>query len=61
VAPLVGLAGEDSARPMALVMLCCSLLGIGALALARPFQRTTAAGYPAAAGTGMDSSTPGAR
>lgn len=35
VAPLVGLAGEGSAQPMALVMLGCSVLGIVAFLLTR--------------------------
>jgi DHA1 family bicyclomycin/chloramphenicol resistance-like MFS transporter len=47
VAPLVGLAGEDSARPMAVVMLSCSVLAIGAFAIGAPARARRASPAPA--------------
>ncbi|MEU4213135.1 multidrug effflux MFS transporter [Streptomyces sp. NPDC026206] len=41
--PLVGIAGEHTAVPMALVQLCCALAAVGCfLGLCRPWQRTGA-------------------
>ncbi|MEU7134021.1 multidrug effflux MFS transporter [Streptomyces sp. NPDC046261] len=41
--PLVGIAGESTAVPMALVQLCCALAAVGCfVGLCRPWQRTGA-------------------
>jgi DHA1 family bicyclomycin/chloramphenicol resistance-like MFS transporter len=50
VAPLVGLAGEpDSARPMALVMLSCSVLAMAAFVIGVPARARRASPAPAPA------------
>jgi MFS transporter, DHA1 family, multidrug resistance protein len=46
VAPLVGVAGEGSARPMALVMAACSVLAIGAFASGAPARARRASPAP---------------
>ncbi|MBX6354387.1 MAG: multidrug effflux MFS transporter [Micromonosporaceae bacterium] len=46
VAPLVGLAGEGTARPMALVMLSCSVLAMAAFAVAGPARARRASPAP---------------
>jgi DHA1 family bicyclomycin/chloramphenicol resistance-like MFS transporter len=46
VSPLVGLAGEDSARPMALVMLGCSVLAVTAFAVSVPAPARRASPLP---------------
>ncbi|MFJ3976111.1 Bcr/CflA family multidrug efflux MFS transporter [Streptomyces sp. NPDC090021] len=49
--PLVGIAGEDTAVPMALVQLVCAVLSASCfLALCRPWQQRGAAAAPAPAG-----------
>lgn len=50
VAPLVGLAGnDDSARPMSLVMLSCSVLAMAAFAIGVPARARRASPLPAPA------------
>jgi MFS family permease len=46
VAPLVGLAGESSARPMALVMLGCAVLAVSAFAVSAPARARRASPAP---------------
>jgi DHA1 family bicyclomycin/chloramphenicol resistance-like MFS transporter len=46
VSPLVGLAGEGSARPMALVMLGCSVLALTAFAVSAPAPARRASPQP---------------
>ncbi|MGW6783135.1 MULTISPECIES: Bcr/CflA family multidrug efflux MFS transporter [unclassified Streptomyces] len=49
--PLVGIAGEDTAVPMALVQLVCAVLSAGCfLALCRPWRKPGAQAAPAPAG-----------
>ncbi|WP_079025400.1 Bcr/CflA family multidrug efflux MFS transporter [Streptomyces yangpuensis] len=49
--PLVGIAGEDTAVPMALVQLVCAVLSAGCfLALCRPWQKRGDPAVPATAG-----------
>jgi DHA1 family bicyclomycin/chloramphenicol resistance-like MFS transporter len=36
IAPIAGLGGQDTAVPMALLMIACTVLSLGGLVLARP-------------------------